>query len=262
MNQTIQLTKSSDGIARVTLNRPEKHNAFDDQMIVSLTQCFEDLANDDATNVVVLAANGKTFCAGGDLGHMQKMVGFSYEENFRDARVMANMFDSLNRLPQPTVARIQGNAFGGGVGLASCCDIVIAESGSNFCLSEVKIGLIPATIAPYVVDAIGLRAARRYFASAEMFNAQAAKDIGLVSEVVPPEQLDTTLEKLLKQLLKNSPNAMRQAKAMVTTVQTRERGPELMDYTSEQIARLRTSEDGQEGLKAFLEKRKPAWVTN
>lgn len=247
------------GVAMVTLNNPDKHNAFDDNIIGQLTAVFEQIRNDKHARVMILGATGKNFCAGGDLGWMKRMASYSYEENLVDAKALAGMLKTLNFLPIPTIARIQGAAFGGAVGLVSCCDMAVAATGASFCLSEVKIGLTPATISPYVVAAIGQRAARRYFTTAERFSAQTAAGLGLVSAVVDENQLDTEINKLVEALLGNSPKAIVAAKQLVLDVAGREINDQLIALTSERIAAIRVSSEGQEGLTAFLEKRKPAW---
>lgn len=258
-NDTVQLTIDNRGVARITLNRADKHNAFNDTMIADLDRLFLQLANDNDVRVVVLAAEGRSFSAGADLGWMQRMASYSYEENLRDATALAEMLRKLNYLPQPTIARVQGAAFGGAVGLVSCCDIAIASSRASFSLSEVKIGLIPATISPYVIAAVGQRTARRLFTTAERIDAQTAWQLNLVSTVVDEEDLDTALNTTIEALLANSPQAVRAAKQLVFDVAGKPVTPELMEYTSEQIAAIRVSDEGQEGLKAFLEKRSPAW---
>lgn len=246
------------GIATVILNNPEKHNAFDDGVIAELTTAFRSVAA-SAARVMVLASEGKSFSAGGDLGWMKRMADYSYEENRSDAAALAEMLRELNNLPMPSIARIQGAAYGGAVGLASCCDMVVASTRASFCLSEVKIGLIPATISPYVIEAIGARAARRYFTTAERFSAQTAKHLGLVSELVDEEELDSALETLIGTLLANGPEAIREAKKLALDYSNRPIDADLIADSSERIARLRVSTEGQEGLGAFLEKREPGW---
>jgi methylglutaconyl-CoA hydratase len=257
--QKVTVEQDSRGVATVTLDNPEKHNAFDDSIIAELTAAFERIGSDDRARVMILAATGRNFCAGADLGWMKRMVSYSYEENLEDARHLATMLKTLNFLPLPTIARVQGAAFGGAVGLVSCCDMAVATEGASFCLSEVKIGITPATISPYVVAAIGRKAARRYFTTAERFSAPTAAHLGLVSEVVEEDRLDEQLEKLVEALLSNSPRAVSAAKQLVLDVAGREINQRLIDETSERIARIRVSPEGQEGLTAFLEKRKPAW---
>ena len=264
------------GIATVTLNRPEKHNAFDDSVIAELTAAFNAIEQDEAARIMVLQSNGKSFSAGADLGWMKRMAGYSYEENLSDAEALAEMLRVLNFMSIPTIAKVQGAAFGGAVGLVACCDMAVASDRASFCLSEVKLGLIPATISPYVVDAMGARASRRYFQTAERFSANTAKHLGLVSEVVVMEQLDDQVEALIGSLLANGPVAMAAAKQLVFDVQNfdastkgldesvnaSEQASPLIKETSERIAAIRVSQEGQEGLTAFFEKRTASWLTN
>ena len=252
-------TVSDNGVATVTFDNGAKHNAFDDTIIKILTDIFNDIAKRDDIKVMVLAANGKSFSAGADLGWMKRMAGYSYEDSLKDAHKLADLLKVLNFLPQAPIAKIQGAAFGGAVGLASCCDIVIASNKASFCLSEVKLGLIPATISPYVVNAIGLKASRRYFQTAERFFADKAMQIGLVDEVVDAEELTPAVEKMINTLLSNSPQAMRQAKQLAFDVAYQKIDEQLLSDTSARIASIRVSNEGQEGLSAFFEKRSPAW---
>ena len=261
-SKEVLYTISDNGVATVTFDNAEKHNAFDDVIIKTLTDIFNDIAKRDDIKVMVLAANGKSFSAGADLGWMKRMAGYSYEDNLKDANALAQMLKALNFLPQATIAKIQGAAFGGAVGLASCCDIVIASNKASFCLSEVKLGLIPATISPYVVNAIGLKASRRYFQTAERFFSDKAMQLGLVDEVVEPESLTPAVEQMITTLLGNSPEAMRQAKQLAFDVAYQDINEELLNDTSARIASIRVSTEGQEGLSAFFEKRSPAWQKN
>lgn len=249
------------GVATVTLNNPDKHNAFDDRIIQSLTNIFNDIAERHDVYVLVLASTGKSFSAGADLGWMKRMASYSYEDNLKDANALAIMLKALNFLPQATIAKIQGAAFGGAVGLASCCDIVIAANKASFCLSEVKLGLIPATISPYVVNAMGLKACRRYFQTAERFFADKAMQLGLVDEVVDLESLDNEVDNMINTLLANGPMAIRHAKELAFDVAYADIDDELLRDTSERIASIRVSEEGQEGLTAFFEKRPALWQT-
>lgn len=260
-NRAVQLAIDNGGVARVTLNRPDKHNAFDDAIIAELTEVFSSLANNNAVRAMVLAANGKSFSAGADLGWMQRMANYSYEENLRDAQGLAEMLKCLDTLPFTTIARVQGAAFGGAVGLVSCCDLAIGTPRASFSLSEVKIGLVPATISPYVVAAIGRRAARRYFQTAERFKADAALQLGLLSAVVEENALDSEIDAMIDTVLANSPQAVRLAKQLVVDVADRPVTEQLIQETCELIASIRVSEEGQEGLTAFLDKREPAWLT-
>lgn len=258
-DETVKLAIDGRGVARVTLNRPDKHNAFDDGVIAELRKAFDELTGRDDVRVVVLASEGKNFSAGADLGWMKRMAEYDYDDNHRDAQLLAGMLKALHDLPQPTIARVQGAAFGGAVGLVSCCDMAVAGVKSSFCLSEVKIGLIPATISPYVIKALGERASRRYFTTAERFSSTTAGQLGLVSEVVPEEELDTALDKLVGALLQNGPQAVRASKKLVVDVAGREITPALIEDTCTRIAHIRVGQEGQEGLGAFLNKREPDW---
>lgn len=262
MNQTDKVLLSIDarGVATVTLNQPEIHNAFDDKLIIQLTDIFTSIGQNEDIRVMVLAAAGKSFSAGANLNWMQRMASYSYEQNLADANVLANMFFILNTIDKPTIARVQGAAFGGAVGLIACCDMAIGSKLSKFCLSEVKLGLAPATISPYVIDAIGARVARRYFTTAEVFSARRARRLGLLSEAVVEEELDSTIENLIEHILKNSPAAVRAAKQLVFDVQNKPISEELLANSSKTIAELRVSEQGQEGLNAFLQKRRAKWI--
>jgi len=256
----VLFTVDEHGVATVTLNTPSKHNAFDDSIIATLTQIFLEIADRTDINIMVLASNGKSFSAGADLAWMKRMASYSYEENYSDAQALALMLKALNFMPQTTIAKIQGAAFGGAVGLASCCDIVFASNKASFCLSEVKLGLIPATIAPYVVNAIGEKASRRYFQTAERFSAEKAMHLGLVSEVFEPETLDNEVENIISTLHKNGPEATKQAKKLALDVSYKNIDNDLINMTSERIANIRVSDQGQEGLTAFFEKRTPVWI--
>lgn len=260
-SDNVLFTIDDRGVATVTLNQPDIHNAFDDKLIIKLTDIFTDISANDKIRVMVLAAAGKSFSAGANLNWMQKMATYSYEQNLADANSLAKMFSVLNSINKPTIARVQGAAFGGAVGLIACCDIAIGSKLSKFCLSEVKLGLIPATISPYVIDAIGARVARRYFATAEVFSARRARRLGLLSEDVVEEELDSTIDTLIAHILKNSPAAVSAAKQLVFDVQNEAISAELIAKTSEKIANIRVSVEGQEGLNAFLQKRPANWVT-
>jgi methylglutaconyl-CoA hydratase len=259
MSTSIDISKGN-GIATVTLNRADKHNAFDDSVIEQMTHALKDIDADDSVRVMILAANGKHFSAGADLAWMKRMATYSYDENLRDAHNLATMLKTLNFLSKPTIARVQGAAFGGAVGLVSCCDIAIATPSASFCLSEVKIGLIPATISPYVISAIGERAARRYFVTAERFDAEQALKLGLLSEIQEDDKLDTRIEELTEEIKRNSPKAVSAAKKLALDVSNVEIDNLLIEDTCVRIATIRASKDGQEGLSAFLEKRPPSWI--
>ncbi|MEM6300662.1 MAG: enoyl-CoA hydratase/isomerase family protein [Pseudomonadota bacterium] len=259
-DERVALRVDERGVAWVTLNRPEKHNAFDDKMIAQLSQCFRKLSSAKDVRVAVISSSGKSFCAGADLAWMRRMASYDFDENQRDALALAEMLQALNDLPMPTIARIQGNAFGGAVGLISCCDLALASADARFGLTEVKLGLIPATIGPYVLEAIGQRWARRLFLSGELFDVNRALAIGLVHEQCATNELDQLLEAHIDVLLKNGPRATRAAKALIKDFEGQPVNEEVRRETSRRIAELRVSEEGQEGLSAFLEKRKPSWA--
>ncbi|WP_206860962.1 enoyl-CoA hydratase-related protein [Lysobacter changpingensis] len=246
-------------VARLRLNRPELHNAFDAMLIAALTGALEAVAEDDSVRVVVLEGEGLSFSAGADLNWMRNMAAASEEANRTDSLALARLMRTLDELPRPTIARVQGAAFGGGVGLVACCDIAIASADAKFGLTESKLGLLPAVISPYVIDAIGPRQARRWFATAEIFDAATALEIGLLHQVVAGEALDAAVQRQIDLLLKAGPHASAQAKALVRRVAF-ERDRDRLDHDNAAlIARLRVSDEGQEGLTAFLDKRKPRW---
>lgn len=259
MKSMITTKIDTRGVATITLNRANKHNAFNSQMVNQLTSAFKQTAANPKNRVLVLTAEGKTFSAGADLQWMKHMGECSYEENLRDAEALAHMLKTLNEIPLPTIARIQGPAFGGALGLISCCDIAVAATHASFAFSEVKIGLIPSTISPYIVEAIGSRASRRYFITGEKFQAKQAVKLGVINETVEEAQLDNTIAKLITTMLKNSPVAMRASKQLIQDIKYQPINDVLIKETSERIARIRLSKEGQEGLSAFLEKRRPSW---
>ncbi|WP_395343026.1 enoyl-CoA hydratase/isomerase family protein [Ningiella sp. W23] len=258
----VELDIAVNGVAKVTLNRPDVHNAFDDEVIASLIDIFEQIENNDNVRLMILQARGKSFSAGADLNWMKKMADYSLDENKGDAAQLATMLNKLYRLNKPTIARVQGAAFGGAVGLVACCDIAIGSKLSKFCLSEVKLGLIPATISPYVVNAIGLREAKRLFMTAEVISSRRARRLGLLNEAVSEQDLDTTIDEIIKNILKNGPVAVSLAKQLACDIANRPIDDALIDETSELIANVRVSKEGQEGLSAFLNKRKANWNTS
>ena len=262
MSDTSILTQiGNDGRATLTMNRPELHNAFDDTLITGLTEKLRDLEDNPDVRFVILAASGKSFSAGADLNWMRRMADYSREQNLADAERLAELMRTLDTLSKPTIALVQGAAYGGGVGLVACCDIAIATARASFCLSEVKLGLIPAVISPYVVAAIGPRAARRYFLSAEAFDAGEAQLLGLVHQVVANEnELAAAADRMAARLQANGPGSMAAAKNLVASVAGRHVDDALIADTAGRIADQRSSWEGREGLSAFLEKRKPAWV--
>lgn len=250
-----------DGVARVTLNRPELRNAFDDALIGKLSQAFAELAVDRSVRMIVLAGNGPAFCAGADLNWMKRMAGYSYEENLADAKGLADMLAALDRLPKPTIARVHGPVFAGGTGLVAACDIAVGTPEAKFCLSEAKLGLSPATISPYVIRAMGERLARRYFLTAEVFDAQEAYRIGMLSLLVPAGELDAAVAELVKHLLAGGPESHAKIKALIRDVAGRRPDDALAAETAQRIAEIRGSPEGKEGIAAFLEKRKASWCS-
>jgi methylglutaconyl-CoA hydratase len=251
------------GVLWLTLNRPDVHNAFNDVVIQELMSHLDRVESDPEIRVVVLASSGPSFSAGADLNWMKSMRDLSYEENIFDALQLASLLYRLNHCSKPTICRIQGAAFGGGVGLVSCCDMAVALESATFALSEVKIGLIPATISPYVVRAMGERNARRFFQTAESFTAERANAMRLLHEVVADEaEMDVQIERWVNALLENGPHAMSESKRLIGDVVARPLSEDILRCTSEWIAKVRISPEGQEGLRAFLDKRKPDWKSN
>jgi methylglutaconyl-CoA hydratase len=257
---TVLRLEARNAVALITLNRPDVHNAFDETLIAELTRALRAAEHDDSVRAVVLLGAGDSFCAGADLNWMRKMAGFSRAQNLADARALATMLSTLARLNKPTIARVHGAAFGGGVGLVACCDIAVAAHDATFAFSEARLGLIPATIGPYVVEAIGARAARRFFLTAERFTAAEAYRLGLVHELVPPEELDGRINEILGFLVTAGPRAQTEAKVLLRAVAHRPIGPAMIADTAQRIARLRASPEAKEGVAAFLAKRRAAWV--
>jgi methylglutaconyl-CoA hydratase len=249
-------------VATVTLNRPEVRNAFNDASIAALAEAFKSLGDDSRVRAIVLAAEGVGFCAGADLNWMRRMADYSREENLADAAQLAEMLRLVYTCPKPTVARVQGDVFAGGMGLVAACDIAVSVDTANYCLSEVRLGLIPATIGPYVVRAMGARAAHRYALTAERFSAAEALRIGFVHEVVPAESLDAKVAEITGALVNAGPAAVRAGKRLVQDVAGRDIDAALIDRTVEGIADIRASAEGREGIQAFLQKRKPAWLAD
>jgi methylglutaconyl-CoA hydratase len=255
------VTEVDQGVGIITLNRADRHNAFDGQTVGELIQALAGMAGDSAARVVVISSTGKTFCAGADLEWMRTAAKWTSAENEADARVLAEMLHRLATLPKPTIARVQGSAYGGGVGLIAACDIAVATFEAQFALTEVKLGLIPATIAPHVIAAIGERHARRYMLTAERFSAAEAYRLGLLHEMVADEAaLDQALGAVIDALLNNGPGALAECKDLIRTVTHRAIDAGLIAETARRIARVRASEEGRQGIAAFLEGRKPNWV--
>ena len=254
------LTSVAHHVGRITLNRPDVRNAFNDDVIAELTQAFKDMGSRPDVRCIVLAAEGSAFCAGADLNWMRRMADYSYDENLADAGKLAQMLHTIAVCPKPTVARVQGDVYAGGTGLVAACDIAIAVDAAQFCVSEVKIGLIPATISPYLIRAMGVRAAQRYRLTAERFSASAAKQMGLVSEVATPDDLDASLDKICSALCLASPEAVRITKKLIDFVVEKPITHELIAHTVKEIAVARTTTEGREGVQAFLQKRLPSWI--
>ncbi|MDP3760738.1 MAG: enoyl-CoA hydratase/isomerase family protein [Ramlibacter sp.] len=248
------------GVATVTLNRPEVRNAFNDEVIAEMTAVFSELDDRAEVRCIVLAGNGPAFCAGADLNWMKRMAGYTRDENVADAAALANMLKGIYRCPKPTIARVQGDVYAGGTGLVAACDIAVSADTAQYCLSEVKLGLIPATISPYVIRAMGARAAHRYFLTAERFSAAEALRIGFVHEVVPSAQLDAKVAEIAQSLLLAGPAALKACKALVQDVAEKDITQLLIDRTVQGIADIRVSDEGREGIQSFLGKRKPGWL--
>ena len=256
------LTQFDGAIATVTLSRPDIRNAFNDVVIAELTAAFQDAASRAEVRAVVLAATGPAFCAGADLNWMRRMADYSRAENLADAGALAEMLRVMYECPKPTIAKIQGDVVAGGMGLVAVCDMAVSVETAHFCLSEVKLGLIPATISPYVVRAMGARAAHRYFLTAERFDAKEAHRIGFVHEIVSADRLDAKVAELTSALVSASPNAVRSCKNLLQDVAGRDIDAPLIARTVEGIADIRASREGREGVQSFLQKRKPFWLAN
>ena len=260
MNNVLDVSRPAPHVAHVWLNRPEVRNAFNEEVISALRATFAELSLDDDLRVIVLGAHGKAFCAGADLNWMKAMAGYSWEENRADAQQLAEMLWTLDQCPVPIVGRLQGDCYAGGMGLASICDVLVAVEGVTFCLSEARLGLLPATISPYVVRAMGAQASRRYMVTAERFSAAQAHAMGMVHEVVAPEALDAKIEELVRTLVANGPKAARECKRLVQDVSGAPINEALRAETARRIADIRASDEGREGVQSFLNKRSPAWL--
>ncbi|PID49309.1 MAG: enoyl-CoA hydratase [Proteobacteria bacterium] len=261
-SNALLVAQDQRGVATLTLNRPDKHNAFDDSLIAALIQQLAQLAEQPNLRVLLLRANGKSFSAGADLNWMHRMADYTTEQNHADALQLAKLMQCLHDFPAPTIAVVQGAAFGGGVGLVACCDMALASADARFSLSEVRLGLIPAVISPYVVRAIGVRAAQRYFLTAERFSAAEALRLGLIHELAASEALlEKRLAAIVNHLLLGGPQALHAAKQLIASVSEQALDPALIAETAKRISHLRASAEGREGLNAFLEKRTPNWVS-
>ena len=262
MTDFTKLKLTIDGpIARIWLDQPDTRNAFDDIVIAELTQAFVEAGVAPQVKAIVLGANGPAFCAGANLNWMRRMADYTRDENIADAGKLADMLRTIAECSKPTIARVQGDVYAGGMGLVAACDMAVSVDTAWYCLSEVKIGLVPATISPYVIRAMGARASQRYFLTAERFSASEAHRIGLVHEVIEADALDAKLDELLKALTSASPAAVRACKTLLADVAGRDIDDALIAKTVEGIADIRASDEGREGVQAFLQKRKPSWLT-
>ena len=251
--------QTQDRVARIYLNRPEVRNAFNDHVIAELADAFTRLGRDPGLRAIVLGGHGKAFCAGADLAWMRTMADYDWEGNRADAARLAEMLWAVDDCPLPVVGRVHGDCYAGGMGLAAACDVLVAAEGVHFCLSEARLGLLPATISPYVLRAMGEQAARRYFLTAERFSAAQARAMGFVHELVAPEALDAKVDEIVALLVANGPAAVQACKRLVRDVAGRPITPELRAETARRIADVRASAEGREGVQAFLDKREPGW---
>lgn len=254
------LVEYKNGVAILTLNRPAINNAFDNEIIYLLIKALEDCSQNNDVKVVKLTGAGNHFSAGADLNWMRRMADLDYSENQKDAAQLARLMSTLYQLNKPTLAEVNGASYGGAVGLIACCDIAIASEGSVFCLSEVKIGLVPAVISPYVVKAIGERQARRYLITGEVIKSEQALKLNLIHEVVPKEAITSRVNEIISSMLNNAPKAMSMSKALVQKVANEPLDDSMIHHTHDLIAQVRVSEEGQEGLSAFLDKRPANWI--
>lgn len=260
MSDVLDVSRPSAHVAQVWLNRPDVRNAFNDDVIAALTETFTGLSQDEDLRVVVLGAHGKAFCAGADLNWMKAMAGYDWEQNRADAQKLADMLWTLDQCPVPVVGRVQGDCYAGGMGLAAICDVLVAVEGATFCLSEARLGLLPATISPYVVRALGAQASKRYMVTAERFSAVRAHALGMVHELATPETLDAKVNEIVAALVANGPKAVRECKRLVRDVSGVPITAELRGETARRIADIRASDEGREGLASFLNKRPAGWL--
>ena len=250
----------SGAVARVYLNRPDVRNAFNDEVVAELSEAFTTLGADASLRAIVLGGHGKAFCAGADLNWMRAMADYSWEENQADAQALADMLWTIYSCPKPIVGRVHGDCFAGGLGLAACCDVLVAAEGVHFCLSEARLGLLPATIGPYVIKAMGEQAARRYFITAERFSATEALRLGFVHVLTEPDALDAEVDRLVATLVENGPRAVAACKQLVRDLAGQPVTEALRAETARRIADIRSSDEGREGVQSFLNKRAPAWT--
>jgi len=260
-HESVQEFLSPKGILYVVMNRPEVHNAFNSEQIVLLTQALENAESNPEVKVVVLCGEGKNFCAGGDINYMQNMGQNSFEENKEDALQLAYLMHTLNEFPKPTIARVNGAAYGGGVGLVCCCDMAFGTEDTTICLSEVKIGMVPATIAPYVMNTVGFRNAHRLMLTAEVMQGQEAVRYQFLNDIFPAIEFNEKVDAIASKITTNAPNALEITKSLLLNLAHQPIDESVIDYTADVIASVRESDEGKEGLKSFLEKRKPSWST-
>ncbi|MBS1213283.1 MAG: enoyl-CoA hydratase/isomerase family protein [Proteobacteria bacterium] len=259
MFQTLEIERQNS-VATIWMNRPDRHNAFDENLIAELTAAFQALETDESVRVAVLAGRGKSFSAGADLNWMKRAAGYTVEQNLADARQLATMLRTLAELRKPTIARVHGAALGGGMGLAAACDLCVASTAASFATSEARFGLIPATIGPYVLRAIGARQASRYFLTAERMDARRAWELGLAHELTEPDELDARIRDIVNALVAGGPQAQAAAKDLIRALADRPVDDALVKDTAQRIARIRATPEAKEGLSAFLEKRPPNWM--
>ena len=255
--ETIEIQKENN-VATIFLNRPDVHNAMNEKLMKELTTCFHELGKDDSIRTIILTGKGRSFCAGADLNWMKSMAKYSKEENINDSRLLLNLYESIYNCPKPVIGRVNGHAFGGGIGLFAVCDIIIAVPDCKFAFSEVKLGIIPAVISTYIVRKIGLSNMRRLFLTGERFNSEYAKEIGLINYVIPSEELDEKIKNYIDLLQTSGPIALAEVKKLIDSFENMDR-EKYKEHTVEKISELRVSEEGQEGINAFLEKRKSKW---
>ncbi|ALO46446.1 enoyl-CoA hydratase-related protein [Pseudohongiella spirulinae] len=261
-SDVLQIEKPASGIAEIWLNRPEKHNAFDPALIAAIHRALDTLRDDSSTRVVIIAGRGKSFCSGADLNYMKSMVNFSHAENVADAGRLSAMLQTLHRFPKPVIAAVHGNVFAGATGIVACSDFVIAADSARFCISEVKLGLVPAVISPYVMSRIGPHQARRYFLTAEVFDAAAAQRVGLVHECVADDSVMAYAHARAMEMLRNAPASLADTKTLIRELVPVPSSPELSQLTCELIARVRAGDEAQAGLQAFLDKRPAPWIAD
>ena len=259
-HNSVQEFLTPDGVLYIVMNRPEVQNAFNSKQIVLLTEALENAASNPEVKVIVLCGEGKKFCAGGDINYMKQMGQNSFQENKEDALQLAHLMHTLNELPKPTIARVNGAAYGGGVGLLCCCDMAFGTEDTKICLSEVKIGMVPATIAPYVMNAIGLRNAHRLMLTAEVMQGQEAVNCNFLNAIFPTSEFSKKVDALALKITTNAPNALEITKSILLNLAHQPVDEGVIDYTADVIASVRESEEGKEGLTSFIEKRKPNWT--